>query len=303
MRNATIRQLQIFSVASAHMSFARAAEQLHLTHAAISLQIKQLEEVCGFPLFDRIGKKVFLTEAGDILLLHARQILQSLKDADASLMALKGLKGGRVTIAVTSTAEYFAPTLLTEFRKIQPDVRVRLLVNNREEVARLLLSNEVDLAIMGRPPVDMDSEAVSFAPHPFVMVAPASHPLAGRARVNVRDVASETMIVREAGSGTRSAMQEFFRENAIEPRVDMEMGSNEAIKQAVVAGLGISFISQHTLGLELSTGRLAILKVQGMPVTRRWFIVRHRSKHLTPALGAFWEFVLRFAPDYLKRLA
>ena len=302
MRTATIRQLQIFSVAASHLSFARAAEQLHLTHAAISLQIKQLEEVSGTLLFDRIGKRVFLTDAGEILLDHARQILQSLKDADASLMALKGLKGGRVTIAVTSTAEYFAPGLLAEFRKAQTDVRVRLLVHNREEVAQLLSSNEVDLAIMGRPPADMDAEAVSFAPHPFVIVASAGHPLAGRARLSVKDVAAETMIVRESGSGTRSAMEEFFHEHAVVPHIDMEMGSNEAIKQAVVAGLGISFISQHTLGLELSAGRLVVLKVQGTPVMRRWFLVRHKSKRLTPALGAFWDFVLEMAPDYLKRM-
>ena len=302
MRSATVRQLQIFSVAASHLSFARAAEKLHLTHAAISLQIKQLEDVCGTQLFDRIGKKVFLTEAGDILLDHARQILQSLKDADESLMALKGLKGGRVTIAVTSTAEYFAPGLLAEFRKAQADVRVRLLVDNREEVSRMLISNEVDLATMGRPPADMEAEATTFAPHPFVIVAGADHPLVGRTALTLDDIAQETMIVREAGSGTRLAMEGFFREHSIEPNIDMEMGSNEAIKQAVVAGLGISFISQHTLGLELSAGRLVVLPVEGMPVMRRWFLVRHKSKRLTPALGAFWDFVLEFAPDYLKRL-
>ncbi|MFZ4536386.1 LysR substrate-binding domain-containing protein [Propionivibrio sp.] len=303
MRNATIRQLQIFSVAATHLSFARAAEKLHLTHPAISLQIKQLEEVFGTMLFDRIGKRVFLTEAGEILLDHARQILQSLKDADESLMALKGLKGGRVAIAVTSTAEYFAPGLLAEFRKEHADVRVRLLVDNREEVSRVLISNEVDLAIMGRPPADMDAEAVSFAPHPLVIIAAAGHPLAGRARLSVKDIATEAMIVRESGSGTRSAMEEFFLQHGIKPRIGMEMGSNEAIKQAVVAGLGISFISQHTLGLELSAGRLTVLKVEGTPVMRRWFLVRHKSKRLTPALGAFWDFVLEFAPDYLKKLA
>ncbi len=303
MRNATIRQLQIFSVAAAHLSFARAAEQLHLTHAAISLQIKQLEDVSGAQLFDRIGKRVFLTEAGGILLDHARQILQTMKDADESLLALKGLKGGRITIAVNSTAEYFAPGLLAEFRKAQADVRVRLLIDNREEVSRLLVSNEVDLAIMGRPPADLDAESVSIAPHPLVIIAGAGHPLARRERLSVADIAQEPMIVREAGSGTRSAMEEFFRECAIAPNIDMEMGSNEAIKQAVVAGLGISFISQHTLGLELSTGRLAILRVEGTPVMRRWFLVRHKSKRLTPALGAFWDFVLEFAPDYLKKLS
>ena len=303
MRSATVRQLQIFSVAASHLSFARAAEKFHLTHAAISLQIKQLEDVCGTQLFDRIGKKVFLTEAGDILLDHARQILQSLKDADESLMALKGLKGGRVTIAVTSTAEYFAPGLLAEFRKAQADVRVRLLVDNREEVSRMLISNEVDLAIMGRPPADMEAEATTFAPHPFVIVAGTDHPLVGRSALTLDDIAQETMIVREAGSGTRLAMEGFFREHSIEPNIDMEMGSNEAIKQAVVAGLGISFLSQHTLGLELSTGHLAVLQVEGASVMRRWFMVRHKCKRMTPALAAFWDFVLKFAPAYLEKLA
>ena len=303
MRNATIRHLQIFSVAATHLSFARAAEKLHLTHAAISLQIKQLEDVSGAMLFDRIGKRVFLTEAGEILLDHARQILQSLKDADESLMALKGLKGGRVALAVTSTAEYFAPGLLAQFRLAQADVRVRLLIDNREAVSRLLISNEVDLAIMGRPPADMDAEAVSFAPHPLVIVSGVDHPMASASRLTVEDLATETLIVRETGSGTRSAMEEFFAEYGVKPRIGMEMGSNEAIKQAVVAGLGISFISQHTLGLELSAGRLAILKVEGTPVMRRWFLVRHKSKRLTPALGAFWDFVLESAPNYLKRLA
>ena len=302
MRNATIRQLQIFSVAASHLSFARAAESLHLTHAAISLQIKQLEEVCGTLLFERIGKRVFLTEAGEILLEHARQILQSLKEADEALLALKGLKGGRIAIAVASTAEYFAPGLLAQFRKTHADVRIRLLIDNRDTVFRLLASNEVDLAIMGRPPPALDATAVACAPHPLVIVASADHPLARHASVAIEDLAGETLIVRESGSGTRSAMEELFQERSIKPRIGMEMGSNEAIKQAVVAGLGISFISLHTLGLELSVGRLCILKVEGTPVMRRWHIVRHRSKHLTPALAAFWDFVVEFAPAYLRRL-
>lgn len=303
MRGATIRQLQIFTVAASHLSFARTAEQLHLTHAAISLQIKQLEEVAGAQLFERLGKRVYLTEAGDILLVTARQVLQALDEAEDALAGLKGLKGGRVSVAVTSTSEYFAPGLLAEFRRAQPDVRVRLIVHNREEVNRLLLANQVDLAIMGRPPADLDAEAVSFAPHPFVFVAAADHPLAQRRSVPLEDLAAETMIVRESGSGTRSAMEGFLRDNALTPTIGMEMGSNEAIKQAVVAGLGISFMSQHTLGLELTCGRLAVLKVKDTPVMRRWFIVRHKHKRLTPALGAFWEFVLAFAPDYLELLA
>lgn len=301
MRHATIRQLQIFSVAATRLSFARAAEDLHLTHAAVSLQIKQLEEVAGVDLFERIGKRVFLTEAGSIMLEHARQILQSLKDADAALSALKGLKGGRIVLAVTSTAEYFAPALLAQFRVLQPDVRIRLLIENRETVGRLLASNEVDLAIMGRPPLEIDTEALAFAPHPLVIIAAAGHPLVGRRAIPIGELAGETLIVREPGSGTRSAMEEFFLKYSTRLRVGMEMGSNEAIKQAVVAGLGISFISRHTLGLELKTGRLTILDVEGTPVVRGWHLVRHRNKRLTPALAIFWDFILSFAPPYLDK--
>ena len=302
MRSATIRQLQIFSVAASHLSFARAAEKLHLTHAAISLQIKQLEEVSGTLLFERIGKRVFLTEAGEILLGHTRQILQSLKEADEALLALKGLKGGRIAVAVASTAEYFAPGLLAEFRKTQADVRIRMLIDNRDTVNRLLAGNEVDLAIMGRPPAELDAVAVAFAPHPLVIIASTAHPLSRLPNVAVEDLADEMLIVRESGSGTRSAMEEFFLERSVKPRIGMEMGSNEAIKQAVVAGLGISFISQHTLGLELKAERLSILKVEGTPVMRRWHIVRHKSKHLTPALAAFWDFVVEVAPAQLRKL-
>jgi DNA-binding transcriptional LysR family regulator len=302
MINATIRQLQIFSVAATHLSFARAAETLHLTHAAISLQIKQLEGVSGALLFERIGKRVFLTAAGETLLVHARQILQSLKEADEALLALKGLKGGRIAVAFSSTAEYFAPGLLAEFSKRYNDVSIRLLVDNRDTVIRLLAENEVDLAIMGRPPAALHAFSVAFAPHPLVLVAAADHRLAAVDNLPVDDLAEETFIVRESGSGTRSAMEDFFLERSLKPRIGMEMASNEAIKQAVVAGLGISFISQHTLGLELSAGRLSVLKVEGTPVVRHWHLVRHRNKHLTPAFAAFWDFVLEFAPAYLKKL-
>lgn len=302
MRNATIRQLQIFSIAATQLSFARAAEHLHLTHAAVSLQIKQLEEVAGIEFFERIGKRVFLTEAGEIMLQYARQILQALKEADESLSAIKGLKGGRIAVAVTSTAEYFAPGLLASFRKAQPDVRIRLLIDNRDTVGKLLAQNEVDLAIMGRPPAELDAEAIAFAPHPLVVVAATEHPLAARERVTVAELAAETLIVREIGSGTRLAFETFFSEHNETLRVGMEMGSNEAIKQAVVAGLGVALISRHTLGLELSAGRIAILKVEGTPLMRRWHLVRHRNKRLTPALGAFWDFVLAFGPDQLKQL-
>ena len=266
------------------------------------MQIKQLEDVAGIAFFERIGKRVFLTEAGEVMLAYARQILKSLKEADESLSSLKGLKGGRLAVAVTSTAEYFAPAILAAFKKAQPDVRIRLLIDNREVVSQLLAQNEVDLAIMGRPPAELDAEAVAFAPHPLVVVAAVDHPLAKRKVVTLDELASETMIVRELGSGTRSALEGFFSERNRTLKVGMEMGSNEAIKQAVVAGLGVAMISRHTLGLEVQSGRIALLRVEGTPVMRRWHLVRHRNKSLTPALSAFWDFVLSFAPDHLKQL-
>jgi DNA-binding transcriptional LysR family regulator len=299
IRHATLRQLQIFTVAAAHLSFVRAAEQLHLTQAAISLQIRQLEEVAGVALFERIGKRVFLSEAGEVLLEHARQIQQSLREADDSLSALKGLRGGRIAIAAASTAEYFAPALLSQFRALHPELRMRLLIDNRETLRRWLATNEVDLAIMGRPPADVDSESTVLAPHPLVFVVAADHPLAGRSGVSVDAVVGETLIAREAGSGTRSAMDEFFAGQSRRPRIGMEMGSNDAIKQAVVAGLGVGFLSRHTLGLELTAAKLAILDVDGTPVMRRWHLVRLRNKRLTPALAAFWDFILERAPGYL----
>jgi DNA-binding transcriptional LysR family regulator len=302
MKNATIRQFQIFLAAAKHLSFARAADQMHLTHSAVSVQIKQLEEIAGICLFDRIGKKVFLTEAGKIMFVFAQQFMQTLRDADDSLQALKGLKGGRVVIAATTASEYFAPGLLTEFHKLQTDVRVRLMVANREEVIKSLIANDVDLAVMGSPPDEFDSEWASFAPHPFVMIAAASHPLAGRKGLTLKEIVAETMIVREVGSGTRMSIEDFFREHQIKPRIEMEMGSNEAIKQAVAAGLGISFLSKHTLGLELTTGRLAVLDVVDTPVVFNWFLVRHKSKLMSPALRALWDFILEFGPGYLKRL-
>ena len=297
LRHATLRQLQIFSVAARRLSFARAAEELHLTQAAISLQIRQLEEVAGSELFERIGKRVFLTEAGEVLVEQVARIQRALDEADEALAALRG--GGRVAVAAVSTAEYFAPALLSQFRTVNPEVRLRLLIDNREAVLRLLAGNAVDLAIMGRPPADLDVEATVLASNPLVFIASAAHPLASRRGIGVDELAAEPLIARESGSGTRSAMEEFFAAHAQRPSIGMEMGSNDAIKQAVVAGLGLGFVSRHTLGLELSAGRLAILDVADTPVLRHWHLVRLRSKRQTAVLAAFWDFIRERAPGYL----
>jgi len=300
MRHATLRQLAVFEAAARHLSFSRAAEELHLTQPAVSMQVKELEGSAGAPLFERIDRKLFLTEAGRAVLRHARDILGALKDADDSLGALKGLRGGRIGIAVTSTAKYFAPQVLARFRESHPAIDLRLAVENRERVIEQLAANQVDLAIMGRPPQGLDAVGEAFAPHPFVIVAAPDHPLAKRRRIPVAAMAAQSFVVREPGSGTRGAMEQFLYDHGIVVHVDMEMASNETIKQAVMAGMGVSFISRHTVGLELQTRRLVVLDVRGLPVVRHWYVVHRAAKALSPPAAAFRKFVLAHARSIVK---
>jgi len=303
MRHVTFRQLRVFESAARNLSFSRAASELHLTQPGVSMHIKELESSAGLPLFERVGKKLFVTEAGRELLHHAHEALRALKDAEDTLDALRGLRGGRISIAVVSTAKYFAPQLLARFRKLHPAVDIRLSVSNREIVVGQLVGNEVDLAIMGRPPQTMECTAVRFAEHPLVIIAAPDHPLAGRRRIPVAKMAGETFLVREPGSGTRTAMQQFFDDHEVAINVGMEMASNETIKQAVMAGMGISFISRHTVGLELESGRLVLLDVRGLPVMRHWHVVHLAAKRLSPAAQAFKAFALAHGNDVLKKLA
>lgn len=302
MKDATVRQLQIFEAAARALSFSRAAQALHLTQPAVSMQIRQLEHFAGVPLFERSGRRLHLTDAGEELLVHARAVLRALEDADEAFAAMKGLRGGRVRLAVVSTAKYFAPKLIARFTRTHPDVKIRLQVDNREAVVRTLAANDVDLALMGRPPEEIDLIAEPFADHPLVIIAPPDHPLAGR-RVPIEALGSETFLVREMGSGTRSAMERFFQERGVTLQVGMEMPSNETIKQAVMAGLGLSFISLHTIALELSTHSLELVRAPGLPVVRKWYVLHRKEKRLAPAAEAFKEFVLESGPRVLKTLA
>ncbi len=293
MRHATLRQLQVFEAAARHLSYSRAAAELHLTQPGVSMQMKELEDHAGLPLFDRIGRRMHLTEAGALLLRHARDLQRTLVDAEDGLDALRGLRTGRVNLGVTSTAKYFAPQLLARFRDRHPALAFRLAVSNREAVVDALATNTVDLAIMGRPPGALETQSAPFAPHPFVIIAAPDHALARRRRLPIATLAGESFLVREPGSGTRTAMQAYFDEQRVTPRVGMEMASNETIKQAVMAGMGIAFISRHTIGLELATRRLALLDVRGLPVMREWFVVHLAAKRLSPTAQAFRDFVLR----------
>jgi DNA-binding transcriptional LysR family regulator len=303
LQHVSLRQLRVFEAAATLHSFSRAAEALHLTQPGVSMHIKELEGHAGLPLFERIGKKLYITEAGQELLTHARELLRSLKDAEDVLDGLKGLRRGRINLAVVSTAKYFIPRLLARFGKNYPQLEIRLAVNNRNSVIEQLIANEVDLAVMGRSPQSLDTIAEPFAQNPHVIIAAPDHPLAGRRRVTVEAVAKETFIVREPGSGTRLAMQQFFDERQVPCRVGLEMASNETIKQAVMAGMGVSFLSRHTLDLELQTGRLVVLDVRGTPVIRHWHVAHLANKRLSPTAAAFRDYVLVHGRELLRAQA
>jgi len=283
--------LRIFEAAARQLHFGRAAREMNLTQPAVSIQLKQLEEHIGLPLFEQMGRRMHLTRAGEVLLHHSRIVLRQLRDAEEAINALKGTGGGELHIAVTSTAKYFAPKLLAEFRGAHPEVKVRLAVSNREAVVQQLADNSIDLAIMGRAPRGLDTVSAAFAKHPLAIIAAPEHPLARRRRIALRDLAGETFLIREPGSGTRSAMERAFAAHAFHPAETIEMSSNETIKQAVMAGMGVSFLSLHTVGLELAARRLVVLRVAGTPVKREWFVIHRERKRLSAAAAAFKEFL------------
>ena len=299
MKNATFRQLRVFCEVARHLSFSKAAAALHLTTPAVSLQIKELEGHVGMALFERGGKQVALTTIGEYILVYAKKILASLKDAEDATARFQRLEVGTLTIGMVSTAKYFLPRLLAEFQREHTGIEVRLVVSNREGLVRMLQSNEVDIAIMGRPPKEMATRVEPFAAHPHVFVAPVDHPLLQRGHVTPGMLDPYGFIVREQGSGTRAAMEKFLDDSNTRTRVTMEMSSNETIKQAVMAGMGLSFLSLHTLGLELDNRLIAVLDVEGSPVIRAWNVVHTQSKLLSPIAEAFRYFILERGEAYL----
>jgi DNA-binding transcriptional LysR family regulator len=292
MLNTSLRQLRSFAAVARLQSFARAAAELHLTAPAVSMQIKELEDAVGLPLFDRRGKTTELTLSGEYLVVYARRVLATLKEADDAMARLRGAQGGRVTIGLVSTAKYFLPRLIAAFRAEHPGVEMRLWVGNREQLGRALHDKDVDLAVMGRPPRELETRAEPFAAHPHAIVASPDHPLARREGMAAAQLQDEGFIVREPGSGTRAVMEAFFRAERIAPSFIMEMASNETIKQAVIANMGLAFLSLHTVGLEVKTRELVVLDVNGLPIVRRWHIVNLQAKPLSPAAEALRYFVL-----------
>ena len=302
MRAPTTKQLRIVSEIARTGKITSAASALGVTGPAVTLQLQQLEAMIGMPLFERERRQMRPTAAGELLADCARQVEDRIKSCIHALEQLAGLERGSVFVGVISTAKYFAAPALGGFKQAHAPIDLRLLVANRSEVLKALERLETDLAIMGRPPEDAKVESVELGDHPHVVIASPSHPLATKRRIAFDRLADETLLMREVGSGTRILTERLLMEAGVRPRTFMEISSNETIKQSVMAGLGVALISGHTIAAEIDTHRLVILDVVGLPVMRKWYLVRHSDKRLLPPAAALWDYLVRQGPSYLPQV-
>lgn len=297
LRNVTLRQLRVLSAIAQTGRIQSAAKALGVTAPAVTQQLALLEADTGMPLFERTRQGLRLTDAGTVMLGVSARIETLLNDAADTCAQFKGLNRGRVVVGATSTAKYLVPRVIAEFTRMHPMLQFELRVQNRQQITASL--DEFDLAIIGIPPGGNDLEKAVIGPHPHVMIAAAGHRLAKLDRVSTDDLAGEVILMREAGSGTRALMDATFHELRFAPRSFKEFGSNETIKQAVIAGLGIAFISAHTVAAEVGAGWLELLPVDGVPVVREWYAIRAKGRQQRPASKAFWDFVVAKGADYL----
>ena len=295
----TLRQLEIYAAVARMRSLTRAAAEVHLTQPAVSMQLKQLEEAVGVALTEPAGRGIRLTDAGREFAEHVEEVLERVAHLEELSARWKGVRSGRIRLGVVSTAKYFVPRLLARFLQSRPGVDFRMTIHNREEILDELRANTIDFAIMGRPPEGMDCVATPFAPNPLGIVAAPEHGLSRRRGIAPSELSGERFIVREPGSGTRAAMERYFSAHHLRWRTAMEMSSNESIKQAVIAGLGLGFLSLQTVRSELAAGRIVALDVQGLPIERQWYSVRRTSRRLVPAAEEFGEFLVREASALL----
>lgn len=290
-RRISMRQLQVFEASARLSSISGAAEELFLTQPTVSMQIKKLEGSIGLPLFEQIGKRISLTDAGEAVYRTAREMLEMFGRLEMEVAELKGLKTGQLRLAVVTTAKYFAPRVLGKFCKDYPGIDASLEVTNRERLLERMSKNLDDLYIIGRPPESPEYEFEPYLQNPLVMVGPSSHPLAKDRNISLDRVADEPFIIREKGSGIRKALESHFETHGLKLKVQMELGSNEAIKQAILGGLGISVLSQHTLGQGLDNTGLTILDVEGFPIQWQWHVGHMRGKRLSVVARTFLEFL------------
>jgi DNA-binding transcriptional LysR family regulator len=302
MKHATLRQLKVFEAVARLLSFSRAAEELHLTQPAVSTQVRKLEEHAGNALFEQFGKKIYLTPAGTELLQISRAIIQQFEAAENAMLQFNGVSGGKLNVGVISAGDYFFPRLLVEFASRHRGVTLNFTVHNREGLMTHIAENLTDLAIMVRPPTDLDTVNQPFAPHPYVIVAAPNHPLVGVPRIPLDRLMREPFVVREKASDTWHSMEEGFGGDLSGINVAMEIRSTETIKQAVIAGMGVSFVSAHTISQETRAGSLRVLDVQGFPLMLNWYVVHRRAKRLPPVAQAFKDFLLADGPTLISQI-
>ncbi len=299
MNQATLHQLKVFEAAARHGSFTRAAEELFLTQPTVSMQIKQLTKSVGLPLFEQVGKRLYLTEAGRELFATCRQIFETIAQFEMKVADLKGLKQGQLRLAVITTAKYFIPRLLGPFCQLYPGIDIALKVTNHEGILERMTANLDDVYIMSQVPEHLDVNYQPFLENPLVVFASANHPLVNEKNIPIQRLADEPFIMREPGSGTRRAVQQLFDEHGIAVKVKLELGSNEAIKQAIAGGLGISVLSRHTL-LPV-VGDLAILDVEYFPIKRDWFMVYPNGKQLSIVARTYCDYLLGAAKEFVDK--
>ena len=303
MSEFTLRQLRTLASVHRNGRIIGASKELGLTQPAVSLQIKEAENIAGTALFDRTAEGMRPTAAGRAVIDAALAIEERLRVLTDEVRAIAGGRRGQLRLGVVSTAKYFAPSIMAAFKREHPDVEMTLNVGNRAEMIASLRDHMVDVALMGRPPREVAVRAVIFGDHPFVIIAPPDHPLAGLRGVTKEQLVQENFLVREPGSGTRMALDIYLSE--LPGRADapgIEMGSNETIKQAVMAGLGIALISAHTIALEVEQKRLAVLDVEGMPIRRQWFSISRAERSLTPVMKSFEDFLQLRGAAFLPRV-
>ncbi len=291
MKNATLHQLKVFEVAARHGSFTRAAEELFLTQPTVSMQIKQLTKIVGLPLFEQVGKKLYLTNAGKSLFATCQEIFDRLSQFEMIIADMKGLKQGSLSLAVVTTAKYVVPRLLGPFCQTYPGIDISLKVANHDRLLERLSDNNDDLYILSQLPQHMDISVYPFLENPLVVIASRDHPLAKERNIPLERMADEPFIMRETGSGTRRAVYSLFDDRKISLKIKLELASNEAIKQAVAGGLGISVLSRHTLALEGAMGKLTILDVEEFPIKSHWYVIHLAGRQLSVVARTFLEYL------------
>lgn len=292
LKQATLHQLKVFAAVARHKSFTRAAEELFLTQPTISMQVKQLAKAVGLPLFEQVGKHLYLTAAGRELLTTCEEIFAQLSQFEIAIADLKGLKQGCLRLAAITTAKYVIPRLLGPFCQRYPGIDISLTITNHERILENLADNRDDLYILSQPPEDIDVNIQPFLENPLVVLASRHHPLATEKNISLLRLVEEPFIMREPGSGTRQAVQKLFEEHSVTAKVKLDLGSNEAIKQAIAGGLGISVLSRHTLGLEGITSQLSVLDVEHFPIQRYWYVVYPTGKQLSVIARTFFDYLL-----------